>query len=178
MPRIFVWDIFVRLFHWSLVGLFSANAFFTNAEGSRHRYVGYAIAALLAARLVWGFIGSRHARFNDFPPSPRGSLQQAREMLSGSRRAHAGHSPLGALMIYNLLLSITAIVITGYMQTTVTFFGYDWMKDLHGALVTWTEISAAAHIVAVVAESRRLRVNLPKAMINGYKTLPEQTTAT
>lgn len=178
MPRIFVWDTFVRVFHWSLVGLFTANAFFTNPEGSRHRYVGYAIAGLLAARLVWGFIGGRHARFSDFLPSPRGSLQQVKEMISGSRRFHAGHSPLGALMIYNLLLSITAIAITGYMQTTITFFGFEWVEELHEALVIWAEISIVVHVIAVVAESRRLRVNLSKSMISGYKTLPEQTSAT
>lgn len=178
MPRIFVWDIFVRIFHWSLVVLFAANAFFTNPEGSQHRYIGYAIAALLAARLIWGFIGSRHARFSNFLPSPQGSLQQVKEILIGNRRVHAGHSPLGALMVYNLLITITAIAVTGYMQTTITFFGYEWVEELHEALVTWAEISIVAHVIAVVAESRRLRVNLPKSMINGYKTLPEQTSAT
>jgi cytochrome b len=178
MPRIFVWDIFVRIFHWSLVGLFTANAFFTNPEGSRHRYVGYAIAALLAARLVWGFLGSRHARFSDFLPSPRGSIAQIREMLAGERNIHLGHSPLGALMIYNLILAMAGIAVTGYMQTTVLFFGYDWVKELHEALVTWAEISVGIHVIAVVAESRRLRVNLPKAMIDGYKTLPDQSSAT
>lgn len=178
MQRTFVWDIFVRLFHWSLAGLFTANAFFTNPEGSSHRYVGYAIAALLAARLIWGFIGSRHARFSNFLPSPKGSLQQVRDIFAGRRRAHAGHSPLGALMIYNLLITITAIAVTGYMQTTITFFGYEWVEELHEALVTWTEISIVVHVIAVVAESRRLRVNLPKSMISGYKTLPERTSAT
>lgn len=178
MPRIFVWDIFVRIFHWSLVALFAANAFFTNPEGSQHRYIGYAIAALLAARLIWGFIGSRHARFSNFLPSPRGSWQQVKEILTGSRRAHAGHSPLGALMVYNLLITITAIAVTGYMQTTITFFGYEWVEELHEALVVWAEISIVVHVIAVVAESRRLRVNLPKSMISGYKTLPEQTSAT
>jgi cytochrome b len=178
MPRIFVWDIFVRLFHWSLVGLFTANAFFTNPERSQHRYVGYAVAALLVARLVWGLIGSRHARFGDFPPSPGGSFRQVKEILSGRRHVHAGHSPLGALMIYNLLFTITAIAITGYMQTTITFFGYEWVEELHGALVTWAEISIVVHVLAVVAESRRLKVNLPRSMIDGYKTLPEQSSAT
>ncbi len=178
MSRIFVWDIFVRLFHWSLVGLFTANAFFTNPEGSRHRYVGYAIAALLLARLAWGFVGNRHARFRDFPPSTRGAIGQLREMVAGERCAHAGHSPLGALMIYNLIVTVAAIAATGYMQTTIMFFGYDWVEELHGALVTWAEISVVVHVIAVVAESRRLRVNLSKAMIDGYKTLPDKSSAT
>jgi cytochrome b len=178
MPRIFVWDTFVRTFHWSLVGLFTANAFFTNPEGSLHRYVGYAIAALLLARFVWGFIGSRYARFSDFPPSPGGTFRQVKEILSGRRHAHAGHSPLGALMIYNLLLAVAAIAITGYMQTTIMFFGYEWVEELHEALVFWAEISIVVHVLAVVAESRRLKVNLPRAMIDGYKKFPENSSAT
>ena len=178
MSRTFVWDIFVRLFHWSLAGLFVANAFFTNPERYVHHYVGYAIAALLSARLIWGFIGTPHARFSDFLPSPRGLITQVKEMFSGSRRAHPGHSPLGALMIYNLLLTIAAIAVTGYMQTTVAYFGYDWVKELHETLVTWAEISIVVHVIAVVAESRRLRINLPKAMLDGYKDIPEHSSST
>lgn len=178
MPRVLVWDIFVRVFHWSLVGLFTTNAFLTNPEGSWHRYVGYAIAALLLARLVWGLIGSSHARFSDFPPSPVGTFRQVKEILSGRPHAHEGHSPLGALMVYNLLLTIAALVLTGYMQTTIMFFGYEWVEELHEALVIWAEISIVVHVLAVVAESRRLKVNLPKAMIDGYKKFPENSSAT
>ena len=171
MTRHFVWDIFVRLFHWSLVLLFAANAFFTNPEKSLHHYLGYAVAGLIAARLIWGFLGSPHARFRDFWPSPRAAIGQIRQMWAGERHVHLGHSPLGALMIYNLLLTMAAIATTGYMMTTVAFFGYEWVEDLHGALVTWAEISVVLHIAAVVIESRRLRVNLPKAMLSGYKEI-------
>ena len=61
------------------------------------------------------------------------------------------------------------IALTGWMQTTVAYFGVDWVGELHEVLVTWAELSVAAHIAAVVLESRRLRVNLPKSMVTGYK---------
>ncbi len=54
LNRVYVWDIFVRLFHWSLVVAFAANAIFIDEESNLHLYVGYFVAALLAARLVWG----------------------------------------------------------------------------------------------------------------------------
>ena len=170
--RIYVWDPLVRVFHWTLVASFTANTFFTDPEKSLHRYVGYGIAALLVFRLLWGFVGSTYARFTSFPPSPMGSLSQVRDILAGRNKAHPGHSPLGALMIYNLLLTLCVISLSGYMMTTVAYFGIDWVKELHEASVTWAEISVAAHILAVFIESRRLRINLPAAMITGHKNLP------
>lgn len=167
-----VWDLPVRLFHWSLVGLFAANALFTEAEGDLHANLGYAIAGLILFRLVWGVIGTRHARFADFPPSVSAALDQLREMATRRRHAHAGHGPFGALMIYNLLVTLTGIVATGHMMTTVAYFGVEWVDEAHEVLVTWAEISALVHIAAVVFESVRLRVNLPRAMVTGDKVLP------
>ncbi|MBT9248086.1 cytochrome b/b6 domain-containing protein [Gemmobacter fulvus] len=170
---IFVWDAFVRLFHWSLVAAFTANAFFTEDESSLHRYVGYTVLALVIARVVWGLFGSRHARFSDFPPDPAAAVGQLAEMATGRRHAHAGHSPLGALMIYNLLATLLVIGISGYMMTTLAFFGIEWVEELHEAAVLWAEASVVLHIAAVVFESRRLGINLPRSMVTGYKTLPE-----
>ena len=64
-----VWDPFVRVFHWSLLVLMSANAFVLDDESKFHRWVGYTVAGLLAARIIWGFVGPRYARFSSFPPS-------------------------------------------------------------------------------------------------------------
>ncbi len=75
-------------------------------------------------------------------------------------------------MIYNLLITLAAIAGTGYMMTTLAWFGVDWVKEAHEALVSWTEISILLHVTAVVVESRRLKVNLPKSMLTGYKDLP------
>lgn len=173
MRRIYVWDPLVRLFHWSLVAAFLANALFTRPGKDLHETVGYVVAGLIALRLVWGLVGPRHARLSDFAPRPGAALEQVQEMATGRRNVHAGHSPLGALMIWNLLATLAAIALTGWMQTTLTFFGVEWVAQAHEVLVTWAEISAAAHVLAVVLESRRLRVNLPKSMLTGYKEIAE-----
>lgn len=174
----YVWDPLVRVFHWSLVAAFCANAFFTRPGNFTHEWVGYIVAGLIALRLIWGLVGTRHARFGDFLPSPAGALRQLRDMATGRKHAHVGHSPLGALMIYNLLATMAGLALTGYMMTTVAYFGVDWVGVLHESLVTWAEVSIAAHIAAVVIESRRLRVNLPKSMLTGYKTIPHPELAT
>ena len=90
-----VWDPFVRLFHWSLVGLF-AFAFVTGEEWMKaHILAGYAIAALVAVRLVWGLIGSRHARFSSFVAGPRTTLEFLRDTLRMKARRYLGHIPPG-----------------------------------------------------------------------------------
>lgn len=175
MTRIRVWDPVVRLFHWSLVAGFAANALLTDPESSLHERIGYAVAILLAVRLVWGLVGTRHARFSDFPPSVPAAMGQLADMAAGRVRRHLGHTPLGALMIYNLLATVALIALTGWLMTTDAFWGIEWVEEAHEAFVTWAEISVVAHIAAVLIESRRTRVNLPKAMVTGYKEIEETT---
>lgn len=164
-----VWDPLVRVFHWSLVLLFTANAILTDPEGRLHERVGYAILILLAVRLAWGLIGTRHARFADFPPSVPAAVAQAREMATWRRHGHLGHSPLGALMIYNLFVTLAAIGLTGYMMGTNMFFGIEWVEEAHEALVSWAELSVVVHVAAVIVESRRLGYNLARSMVTGLK---------
>ena len=144
-----VWDPAIRLFHWALVAAFTANALFTDGAHRTHRWVGYAVIGLLMFRVIWGLVGTRHARFADFPPSVTGALGQLSDMATGRRSVHVGHSPLGALMIYNLLAALTGIVVTGTMMTTLTWFGVEWVQTAHGLLVTWAEISVVASRIGV-----------------------------
>ena len=175
MQRHYVWDPLVRLFHWSLVILFAANALLIDPDAKIHEILGYAAVVLIGLRLIWGVIGSKYARFSSFPPSLSDAAGQLTEIATGRIHPHKGHSPLGALMIYNLLLTILAIGLTGYLMTTDMFWGTEWPEELHEALVTWAEISIVLHVAAVIFESRRTRVNLARAMISGYKEFPTTT---
>ena len=93
-------------------------------------------------------------------------------MLTGRTSLHIGHTPLGALMIYNLILALLIIGLSGYLMTTDMFWGVEWPEELHEAAVAWAEISVVLHIAAVLVESMRTRVNLPRAMVTGYKDIP------
>jgi cytochrome b len=170
--RVRVWDLFVRFFHWSLVLALLADAFLINGATALHHVIGYYALALVFARIVWGFAGSRYARFRTFPPSLSASFDQLLDIAVDRRIIHVGHTPLGALMIYNLLLTVIVIGTSGYLMTTDAFWGAEWPEVLHKASIIWAEICAAIHIIAVIYESHRTKVNLPRAMITGYKDLP------
>ena len=77
-------------------------------------------------------------------------------------------------MIYNLLASMLMIGLSGLMLTTLTFGNADWVEGLHEVFVTWAEVSVVLHILAVIFESRRTKVNLPRAMVTGYKDIPAE----
>lgn len=172
MKKIKVWDPFVRVFHWSLVVLFTANALFVEGDDTLHRWIGYALAALVTARILWGFVGPRYARFVSFPPSLSGAVGQLSEIATGRTPPHTGHTPLGGWMIYNLLLTLLVICGSGYLMTTDMFWGVQWPETVHEAAVTWAEISVVLHIAAVFFESWRTDTNLPRAMVTGFKDIP------
>lgn len=173
MTQLRIWDPLVRVFHWSLAAAFIANALLIDDDSKLHEWVGWGILGLVIFRIGWGFVGPRHARFADFPPSLEGAAGQLTDIATGRVRIHRGHTPLGALMIYNLLLTLVVICVSGWLMTTDAFWGVEWPEDLHEIAVLWAETSVVAHIAAVIWESRRTGVNLPRAMVTGVKTLPD-----
>ena len=170
-----VWDPFVRLFHWSLVGLF-AFAFLTGDEWDKaHEAAGYTIAALVAARVLWGFVGPRHARFSDFIHSPSAILGFLRDSLSLKARRHIGHNPAGGAMVIALLIAISVICASGYMMGLDAFWGEEWVEELHEGAVNVTLGLIALHIIGVIVASVEHKENLARAMVTGWKRKDEGT---
>jgi cytochrome b len=164
-----VWDVFVRVFHWSLVTLFVA-AFATGDEvEGLHIALGYAIAVLVGLRIVWGFVGSRHARFGDFVRSRAESLDYLRKAVRGRAPRYLGHNPAGGLMTLALLGMTIAIAATGYLMTTDAFWGSEPMEELHEGLVYATLALIALHVAGVLLASIEHRENLVWSMFTGRK---------
>ena len=168
-PPVQVWDRFVRLFHWSLVTCVMLNEFILEAGETAHEWVGYAASALVAARIVWGFVGSRHARFSDFFPTPTRLIRHLRALLKGEHPEYVGHNPLGALMMLALMTLVLALGVTGWMQGTDAWFGEEWLMDLHELLADGLLIAAGLHAAAAIIMGRIERVRLVRAMITGKK---------
>jgi cytochrome b len=103
-----VWDPFIRVFHWSLAGLFTVGYLTGETEGTVHVWTGYGILLLIGLRVIWGFVGTKHARFSDFVRSPATVFRYLRGELSGNAPRTLGHNPAGGWMVLLLLVSILA----------------------------------------------------------------------
>ncbi|MBZ8140682.1 cytochrome B oxidoreductase [Rubrivivax gelatinosus] len=165
-----VWDRFVRVFHWSLVACVLADFFVVDDGETLHQVLGYVAAGLVGARIVWGFVGSRHARFASFFPTPARLLRHLAELRRGHAEPHDGHNPLGALMMLALMALVLALGLTGWLQGTDRFWGEEWLQDLHEGLATALVALAGLHAAAAIVMGRIERTRLVRAMITGVKT--------
>jgi cytochrome b len=187
-----VWDWPTRLFHWSLVAAI-LGAYATNRWGASyftaHLFFGYATIVLVVFRIVWGFVGTRHARFSSFVEGPRGVLRYVSALGRGRKTRYAGHNPLGAVMTLILLGALGA-------EATLGLFGDDEIfnagplaglvsKDASLALTSLHRkffyvilFAIVLHVGAVFAHVLLKGEPLIRAMLTGFKpaglVLPEE----
>ena len=195
-----VWDPLVRIGHGVLI-LGFAIAFVTEGEPARlHEWAGYAVAATVATRVVWGFAGPRTARFASFVTGPAAALTYLRQLLAFRAPRHLGHSPAGGIMVVALLTALAVTTTTGVaylglsrnrgplapvlgaeaaaLQSAAEARGERrfrrpgrWLKQVHEAAANITLLLVIAHVGGVVLASVVHRENLPRAMIDGRKAV-------
>lgn len=168
-----VWDPLVRLFHWSLVLGFAMAWFSANRAEDLHVWVGYAAGGLILLRLIWGIIGSRYARFSSFVRDPRGVAAYVAEILKGREARYVGHNPAGGAMVLALMAGVLGLGVTGWMQFTDTWYGVDWVSNLHSLIAHGMLVLIFIHLGGVALASVRHRENLVRAMITGRKRAPQ-----
>lgn len=179
-----VWDLPVRFFHWSLVSLFIA-AYITNALGTNyftyHLWCGYAIIVLVSFRIIWGLVGTYHARFSNFVRNPIATAKYAISVVKKTDKHYLGHNPLGAIMVVALLLIILIQAVTGLFTNDEIFNTgplYAYISDefslkltsLHRQLFYWILGAVLLHIAAVLIHVFFKRDNIIKAMLTGKKS--------
>jgi len=166
-----VWDPVVRLLHWSVVAGCAINLIME--EGNQvHRSVGYFVAAAVVVRVVWGFVGTGHARFTSFIPTPAILLGYLRALISRTEPRYIGHNPAGSIMIMALLGSLVVVSVTGWMMGLDRYFGNELLEELHETFAMTIAALAGMHVAAAIFESIRHRENLIKAMFTGKKRKP------
>lgn len=183
-PEVRVWDPLVRVFHWSLVGFF-ALAWATAEEIQfLHEWSGYAIAALVGFRLVWGVIGTRHARFSDFIYRPSSVKAYLKALFSGRPRHYRGHNPAGGWMVIALLIGLAVLTFSGMAlvategegplaATWVAGLNEHLVKEIHEFFANLLVLMVGVHVAGVLVSSLMHRENLVRSMITGRKPVRE-----
>jgi cytochrome b len=188
--RVRVWDLPTRLFHWGLVACIAGlllTAWIPGAWIEWHARLGYAVLALLAFRLVWGFIGGRWSRFRSFLYAPGSVVAYLRG------RAHpdhlVGHNPLGAASVFLMLLALLAQVGTGLASDDeIAFTGplNRFVSSSTGLAATWFHKEVGAwvviglvvlHVAAIAWYLVRKGDNLVRPMVRGDKMVASTVAA-
>lgn len=169
LKRILVWDIPTRVFHWALALSF-AGAFLT-AETEHYRDVhvalGYLMLGLIVFRLVWGFAGTRYARFASFVFKPAQVVDYLRSLFRRQPQHFVGHNPAGGLAIFLLLALGLTTAVSG-----VLLYREIWgeaFEELHEGAANFMLAVVMIHIAGVAVGSMLHRENLVRSMLTGYK---------
>ena len=167
-----VWDILVRVTHWAVAAGITANLLFTEEGSELHQYVGYTVVGLVVVRLLWGFMGTRYARFSDFFPTPSRIKHHLSDLsIRRTDEQHLGHNPLAAIMMFALWAVIIGLGISGYLMEAKIFGSKDILEEIHGILANSLYLLVPLHIISAIAMSYWERQNLIKSMITGNKTV-------
>lgn len=167
--RIRVWDVPTRLFHWMQLIAF-AGAYLT-AESERNRDIhvamGYIVLGLLVFRVIWGFAGTRYARFSSFIFKPREIINYLSSLIKGQAKHYTGHNPAGSVVVWLLLVLVLFIGITGVLALQDD--ASDTVIMMHGVATKIIMYVIAIHLIGVAVSSILHRENLVRSMISGYK---------
>lgn len=163
-----VWDAVVRITHWSVAAIVCYDLIDDSGD-EVHRLLGYVAAGLVLFRILWGFIGSEHARFSAWLPRPAGVLAYARALARRRAPRFVSHTPLGAVMMLAMWALILALGVTGWMSRLDPFWGEDWPIDIHRWLSNTLLALIVAHVLAAILFSVVGKENLIGAMVTGRK---------
>ena len=189
-PRVLVWDLPTRLFHWTLVAAV-AGCWWTGERGpmETHALLGYVVLALLLFRLAWGLVGSETARFAGFLRGPSAVIAHVRHLFGrGPLEADVGHNPVGGYAVLLLLLLLTVQTVSGLflydeeiywapLNGWVSEESAAWLGWLHDFTFTLLLAMIAVHVAAVFLYLLVKGLNLIAPMLSGRAALPAGTAA-
>ncbi|WP_456379986.1 cytochrome b/b6 domain-containing protein [Thiolapillus sp.] len=183
--KVKVWDLFVRVFHWTLVAAFLISYLTEDDFMSLHVYSGYLILGLVVLRLLWGLVGGRYARFSNFVYTPSETIAYLKDVVSFRARRYIGHNPAGGAMILALLVSLSMTLLFGLltygaMEYSGPLAGLvagvgDSMahgfKEVHEFFANLTLVLVVLHVAGVFIASMQHGENLVRSMIAGTKEI-------
>ena len=177
-----VWDIWVRLGHWLVVGLIAFQFYSGEQLDLRdiHAWVGIALLSWIGFRLLWGFVGPTHARFSDFVKSPKRVWGSFVQLFRREHESAVGHTAAGGIGVIVLMALITTLAITGLLSTDDVFYDgplNHWVSYEVAVLATRIHhlagnlliLTIAGHVCAIAWHQFAMRQPLIQGMLHGKK---------
>ena len=166
---ILVWDAPTRLGHWLLAAAFLTAWLTSEGESWKNVHIGAGAVVFVIAlfRIIWGFAGSRYARFAEFTRSPKVTLGYLRSLLSTTPHHFVGHNPAGGYVINLLLILALISCVSGYLA--YNDIG-SLSESIHESASEGMLLLVLTHIAGVIVASTLHRENLIRAMVTGRKS--------
>lgn len=170
--RVRIWDLVVRWFHWLLAAAFAvafAIATLSDDHGAIfpiHALIGMTVVFMVILRVLWGFIGTRWARFSSFDLRPSALFHYLRGALGGNQLTeHPGHNPATSWFVMASVVILLFLGLSGFMNAR----GYESAEEIHEVLA-WTMVALAGiHVAGIAVATMRTRENVAASMISGVK---------
>ncbi|MFM5905989.1 MAG: cytochrome b/b6 domain-containing protein [Novosphingobium sp.] len=185
-----LWDLPVRLVHWSFVVLLPLLWWSAEEHDvDLHKTLGYVMLALVLFRIIWGFIGSSNARFASFVKGPSAVFGYLRKTFGGENEVHAGHNPAGGWSVVILLLLLATQVgiglftqdvdgtASGPLTYLVSYETADTMRERHELIFNLIILFVIVHLAAIIFYSVVRKDRLVPPMVTGSRDLPESVEA-
>ncbi|NBX77561.1 MAG: cytochrome b [Proteobacteria bacterium] len=173
MKKELVYDLPTRVFHWLFSGLFITAFLIAKTVDSEslvytyHMLVGLTLGFLVLLRLIWGVLGTKHAKLSDFSLNPRDLISYFIGILRGEKRKWAGHNPASSWAALFMMACAVTSALTGYLMTSGT--AKENFEDIHELSANAFMIVALVHVAGIVVHTLRYRELIGLSMVNGKK---------
>ena len=167
--KILVWDWPVRIGHWLLVSAFIVAWLTGESEAWRlvHVWAGGVMVGVILFRLVWGIVGTRHAQFRSFLRGPQAVMAYLRGLLQKAPNSYPGHNAAGG---WSIIMLLALGLATGGSGWWLYQGAGDVWEEIHEGLASAMLLMVLIHITGVIVSGFIHQENLPRAMVDGYKT--------
>lgn len=177
MNKPMVYDLPMRIFHWVFAGLFITSFLIAKTVDdesvifSYHMLAGITLSATVLLRILWGLVGTRHARFASFPLKPTQLAEYFKSMITGKTKLYAGHNPASSWAAILMMTLALGLGLTGYLMANGQKESFE---DIHELLANLFLITAAAHVAGIVFHTFIHKDMIGLSMLNGKKNTTEQ----
>lgn len=176
MRSTLIYDLPTRLFHWLFSGLFLLSFVISKTVSDEsvifyfHMIFGLLLGGLVIWRLIWGVVGSEHARFSGFKLSPTQLKEYLLGTLSGSNKSWPGHNPASSWAAMAMFLLSLGLAATGYLMSTGS---KEEFEDLHELMANSFIMVVVLHVAGLILHSIRHQDSIVLSMIDGKKETSE-----